>query len=221
VTAWGLERRRGGGRAGFTLVEMMLALAVLAFSLATLMTTQASTVRMMGLADEMQVAAILLRAQMQALEEELRTEGFQDSILTSRGDFRRDGFDAYEWEAIIEPVEVTDDAEDQFVANIHAELFGEGMTGEGSLTGAAAVSQFLPMIIGQVPEFINQVGQRTRKITLTITWDSRMGLMALTANQFYTVLDLEEAGMGSAAPVVDDATLMIPSGGGGNRGGRR
>lgn len=200
---------------GFTLIEIMLALAVLAFSLATLMGTQASTIRMLTVADQMQVAAILVRAQMQALEEQLRQDGFQETILTDRGDFRDEGFEEYEWESQIEPVEITDDAEDQFVANIHAELFGEGTTGEGSLSGAAAVSQFLPMIIAQVPEFINQVGQRTRKVILTITWESPMGPMSMTVSQFYTVLELEQTG-GTGEPLegaFDETALPVSPGG--------
>jgi hypothetical protein len=171
---------------------MMIALAVLAFALATLVGTQASTVRMLALADQMNVAAMLVRTRMQELEQELEEEGFEVGIETDHGDFEDDGYEDYEWLVEIEPVEITADAEDQFVANIHAELFGEGTTGEGSLSGSAAVSQYLPLIIGQVPQFINQVGERTRKITLTVSWDSLLGPQTLTVTQYYTTLEEQQ-----------------------------
>ena len=49
------------------------------------------------------------------------------------------------------------------------------------------------MIIGQVPEFINQVGERTRKIRLTVYWTALGGEQKLTVNQYYTVLRREDA----------------------------
>jgi prepilin-type N-terminal cleavage/methylation domain-containing protein len=181
-------------RDGFTLIEIMVALAVLAFSLATLMGVQALTVQKLMLADQMNIAAVLVRQKMLEVEEELRQDGFSRTISSDSGDFREAGFDLYEWDVEIEPVEITEDAEEQFVANIHGELFGEGTDGgEGSLTSSAAVSQYLPMIIAQVPHFINQVGERTRRITLVVSWESMLGPQTLTITEYFTVLDLEEA----------------------------
>lgn len=199
-----LSSARSGspGQGGFTLVETLVALAILAFSLATLMGTQAVTAQKLAMANQMTTAALLVRQQMLAIEDELRQDGASDTVDTDCGDFDEDAFEDFEWCVEIEPVEVTDDAEDQFVANIHAELFGEGAGGEGSLSGSAAVSRFLPMIIGQVPRFINQVGERTRKITLRILWESSLGPQELTVTQFFV---LEEpstvGGLESTIPV--------------------
>lgn len=189
-----MSGRRGSpaDKAGFTLVEMLIALAVLASSLAILLGSQAANVRSLELANQMHIASLLVHSQMLRVEEELRKEGFSTGITTSHGDFRDDGFDQYEWLVEIEPVEITDDASDQFVANVQAELFGDGTTGAGSLTGSAAVSQFLPMLIGYVPQLINQVGERTRKITLTVSWESPFGPQDLTVTQYFTVMNPED-----------------------------
>ena len=194
--------RAAGARDGFTLVETLVALAILAFSLATLMGTQAVTAQKLAMANQMTTAAMLVRHQMLIIEDELRDEGFSETIDTDCGDFDEDAYEDYEWCVQIEPVEITDDAEDQFVANIHAELFGEGAGGEGSLSGSAAVSRFLPMIIGQVPRFINQVGERTRKITLRILWESPLGPQELTVTQFFVLDELNTTGgLESAVPI--------------------
>ena len=188
-------------RGGFTLVEVLVAVAVLAFSLSVLMGTQSLVTQQLKLADQMYLAAILIHEQMLRIEDEIRQEGASETTDRDCGDFDEDQYEGFEWCVEIEPVEISDDAEDQFVANVHGELFGEGASGEGSLSGSAAVSRFLPMIIGQVPQFINQVGERTRKITLTIEWEGPFGEQSLTVTQYF-VLENSGSGVGldSAIP---------------------
>jgi prepilin-type N-terminal cleavage/methylation domain-containing protein len=200
------RRRLGAGRSGFTLIEMLVAFFVLATALAVLVVKQAETLRGMRLAQEMNIAAMLVRSKMMDIEQQLETEGFQSTIYTDHGDFHEMGWDNYRWEAEVEPVEIDAESQDQFVADITTELYGEGSTGEGTLSGSAAVSRYLPMIIGQVPEFINEVGERTRKIRLTVYWDTVAGEQKLTVNQYYTVLRREDAylegeGTDTAVPV--------------------
>src|SRR5262249_40753801 len=93
-------------------------------------------------------------------------------------------------------------------------LFGEGASGEGSLSGSAAVSQFLPMIIGQIPQFINQVGELTRKITLTVSWDSTMGSQTLTVTEYFVLFgeDAEVARMRAAQDAAGDLLEISPQG---------
>lgn len=185
---------------GFTLIEMLIALAILAGSFTTLLAIQGNTVQSLEKADQLQIAAMLARGKMLDVEEDLRQHGFQTGIVTDDGDFDDEGFEGFEWIVEIEPVEISDESEDQFVANIHAELFGEGATGAGSLTGSAAVSQYLPMIIGQVPRFINSVGERTRKITLTVAWECLGNPMELRVTQYFVLLARDREALEVAVP---------------------
>lgn len=205
----GRSRRSARAQGGFTLIETLVALAILAFSLATLLGTQAVTAQQLRLADQMNIASLAVHDQMLAIEDQLRSDGFQDTIVTDCGDFDEEQYAIYEWCVEIEPVEISDDAEDQFVAEIQGELFGGGATGEGSLSGSAAVSQYLPFIIGQVPRFINQVGERTRKITLEVKWESPFGEQTLTVTEYFTVMSAEET-LGDD-PIVDPVT-GLPTG---------
>jgi len=195
-------------RRGFTLIEAMTALAILAFALATLMGTQAVTTQKLALADEIHIATLLVQDQMLSVEDYLRTEGFEETIYSDCGDFEEDVYENYNWCVEIEPVEISDEAEDQFVADVSGELFGDGSTGEGALSGSAAVSQYLPMIIGQVPGFINQVGERTRRITLEVQWESTLGPQTLTVTQYFTVMDQQET--------LGNSTIQLPVGNMGN-----
>ena len=150
---------------------------------AVLLGTQASSARMSERANRMALAALLARSKMIDLEGELMSEGFSDMTETANGDFRDEGADDMEWEALIEVIEITPDAEETFNAEVYTQLFGDGEAG-GSLTGSSSVSSFLPMILAQVPEFINQVAQRARKITLVISWEEGEREMSLTVQQY-------------------------------------
>ena len=113
-------------RAGYTLMEVLVALAILAMGLTILLGTQASSARMSERANRMALAALLARSKMIDLEGELMSEGFSDMTETANGDFRDEGADDMEWEALIEVIEITPDAEETFNAEVYTQLFGDG-----------------------------------------------------------------------------------------------
>jgi general secretion pathway protein I len=100
-------------RRGFTLLEVMIALAILAVSLTILIGTQANSVHMTERASRMSSAAMLARSQMIDIEHELLSEGFSDMTEEMRGDFRDDGFDGMEWNAVVEVVELPPEASER------------------------------------------------------------------------------------------------------------
>jgi general secretion pathway protein I len=91
---------------GFTLVEVMLALAILGMGLTLLVKTLASNVSAVGDAQMMGVVANLARGKMYDVEETLRKDGFQETDQSSNGDFSEDGWPGVTWEAKVEIPEV-------------------------------------------------------------------------------------------------------------------
>ena len=177
----GLLRKRRNG--GYTLLEVMISLGILAMTLSVLLGTQSSHIILTERANSMALAALLARSKMIDIEHEQLTDGFSDMEESYDGDFRDEGFDNMTWEALVEVVEITPDAEEMFVGGIMSDLFGDGESG-GSLSGSSAVSQFLPMIVSSIPTFINEIGARVRKVTLVITWEDRGGTQSLTVQHF-------------------------------------
>ena len=57
------------------------------------------------------------------------------------------------------------------------------------------------MIIGQVPRFINSVGERTRKITLTVAWESFGIPQELRVTQYFVLLQRDREALEVAIPV--------------------
>lgn len=184
-------RRRHFTPSGFTLMEVLIAFAILAMSLAILLGTQANSVQMMERSNRMALAAMLARGQMFALEAELLREGFSTMEQREQGTFRDEGFPDVRWRAVIDVVEITGDAEQAFVEGVTSQLYGDGET-EGALSGASAVTQFLPLIIAQIPSIINDISERTRRISLTVEWDVGRGTHEFTVQQFVVNLDSED-----------------------------
>lgn len=91
---------------GFSLIEVMLALAILAMGLIILVRSVYGNVA--GAQDSfyMGIATDLARAKMYDLEELLHEEGFQETEQELEGDFSEEGWDAIKWKATIQPVEL-------------------------------------------------------------------------------------------------------------------
>lgn len=153
---------------GFTLLEVLIALAILASALTVLMGTMANSGQQAAFANDLTTSSMLARSKMIDLEYELMEEGFSTSAQTFRGNFSEEGHPAIVWEATVQPVEIPESAKEDFLGQINAQLFG-GQS-EGALKGNAAFSAMLPMLIGQLPEMINRIGQKVRRVDLVVSF---------------------------------------------------
>ncbi|MCP4447084.1 MAG: hypothetical protein GY811_17305 [Myxococcales bacterium] len=101
-----IDRRFENGQGGFTLVEVMFALSMLAGSLILLLQGAAANVRSTQEAQMMTAATELARGKMYDLEEKLLEEGFQHLDQTEEGDFKEEGWPQIRWEAEITKIEI-------------------------------------------------------------------------------------------------------------------
>lgn len=192
---------------GFTLLELMIAIFILALSVTILLGTQNTSMRMMGYANNTAVVTMLTRAKMQDIEYEVQRqiadEGIkEDFVETLDGDFRDEGYDDIYWSALIQSIELSDDAANNFVESVTNQIYGSGDEG-GTLSGNTTITQFLPMMVSFLPTIINQLGKRIRKITLTTTWDYLGVEQTLTVSQFVVVLEVDAASGASGSSVTN------------------
>ena len=189
-------------RRGFTLLEMMVAIFILATSMAILLGTQSTSMRLMGYANNTSVITMLTRSKMQDIEYEvLRTikdEGVkEDYVEKYDGDFSDEGYDDITWEAVVQSIELSDEASNDFVEKVTNQLYGTGDE-TGTLSGNTTITQFLPMMVSFMPTIINQLGKRIRRITLTTTWDYLGDVQTLTVSQFVVILEADASVSGSS-----------------------
>ncbi|RAL22818.1 hypothetical protein DL240_07955 [Lujinxingia litoralis] len=163
-----INRRRTSR--GFTLVEVLIALAILASALTILMGTVSQSGQQSVYASRLTTASLLARGKMVDLEYVLKEEGFNASQRQFSGDFSREGYPDLRWEATVDPVEIPPEVEETFMAQVNSQLFG-GVDSQGAMQGNAAFSAALPVLMAQIPVFVNQVGERVRRINLKVYFD--------------------------------------------------
>jgi general secretion pathway protein I len=214
--------RRTLRRAGLTLVEVMIALAILGMALVLLIKSVATNIAASSSSYYMGVVADLSRGKMYDLEEQLLDEGFQEGVQEEEGDFDDEGYPRIKWKAIIEPAELPTYDKLMALANGGAGA-GSGSGGEDG-DGTAATDKFQSSALGgmmsmfgggggaadsaqgaQTGGFIqaqytliqNVLKASVRRITLTVSWST--GIHDEQVDFILYVTD--PAGMQKALPI--------------------
>jgi general secretion pathway protein I len=91
---------------GFSLIEVMVALAVLALSMGVLLQANVTTIASVDRIDGMTQATLLARSKMLDIERKLYKEGFKADAEELKGTFEEEGHSEIKWEASIKPVKV-------------------------------------------------------------------------------------------------------------------
>jgi len=135
--------------AGFTLLEVMFALTILAIGLTWMLKATASSVRNATESRSYDSVTELARSKMLDIEEQLLKDGFQETEQGSEGDFSDEGWPAMSWVAVVEKAKLPSlervqamqaEAENAAAAAAQAEAAGAGSgSGLGSGTNAAVL----------------------------------------------------------------------------------
>lgn len=167
---------RRARRGGFSLLEVMVALAILAVALVILLEVSTRNVRSAHEVKMLTIATELARGKMLDIEEDLLHEGFQEMVETLEGDFDEEGYPKFTWEAAIEKVELPE------AGDLAA---GAQQTGEPGAEGDSPLAGFMPMtgtsqdatamagtgqVLAMFPLFKPVLEQAIRKVTLTVKW---------------------------------------------------
>ena len=173
---------RRASASGFTLLEVMIALAILGAGLTVLLSATAANVAKSLRAQDLAIGAELGRGKMYDLEEELLEEGFQELNQEREGDFSDEGWPDVTWKAEIVKIELPsiealaagsgeddeggEDGAPGVGGGLLGGVLGGGLGGEDSQGTAAGASMF-----GALYEPIRNVAEMAvRKVTLTVTW---------------------------------------------------
>lgn len=123
---------------GFTLVEVMMALAILGFGLTVLIKSAAGNIASAQQAHMMGVVTDLARAKMYDIEETLLKDGFSDTEQHEEDQsFTDEGWPLIHYSYKVEEVELPGFDQLQALAKGHAEKTGSGSAGLGSGSGSA------------------------------------------------------------------------------------
>lgn len=177
---------------GFTLIEVVLALAILAITLMVLLEVQADNLSAASRARGLTIASLLARSKMIDIEQHLFDEGFQVNDESEEGDFDDEGQPDFKWSYTIGEVEL--DLSD--LGNLCGG-FGEEGGDEGDC------SLMLGGLGGAVETFTAELGNSMRLVELQVSWPEgkfteSMQLNAIVTREDFSFAPLAATGMQEA-----------------------
>jgi general secretion pathway protein I len=219
---------------GFTLLEVMISLAILAVSLVAISDLNGGAVQMHAYARRATEATLLLKGKMLDIEDELQKNGFSDFNDEKHGDFQDEGANDYAWSAEILKPDV------QLDATQLTNLLGGGSANGGGIGGAAGAlaqslggggqpgaqpygSQNTPsgpqsqalggpaagLFGSQMTTFIETLKKSVREVRLSVSWQDGKERKKVEASQIIVILP-ETVGQSGDAPNNGAGTATNP-----------
>ncbi len=192
-------------RRGFTLLEVMISLSILAVALVAISDLNGGAVAMHAYGRRATEATLLLKGKMLDIEDELQKNGFSDFSDEKHGIFEDEGAPAYSWSAeILKPDVQLDPAQLMGMLGVGGD---NKQQQKGGLAGAAsALAQQLGggappggassmmggplagVLQGQAKTFIEQLKKSVREVRLTVSWKDGSSERNVSASQMIVIL---------------------------------
>jgi general secretion pathway protein I len=161
-------------RRAFTLLEVMVAVGILAFALISISEIVGGALRSQALSRDLQVATLLARGKLSELTEKYERVGFKLGGDEEDGSFDEEGQPRFKWKSkVIEPSSTLDarslattlmgggSVQDLFAPKADAD--GRAVVNPTAVAMAAAVEQ-------QVAVFAESIKKGVRELRLTVSW---------------------------------------------------
>ncbi|MHB8875177.1 MAG: type IV pilus modification PilV family protein [Myxococcaceae bacterium] len=184
---------RANRAGGFSLLEVVVALAILALSLMAIFDLNAGAVASHAYVKRLTIATLLARSKMTDIEQNLYDKGFSNDDEEDSGDFSDEGWGSFKWRAKIIAPKTDGMSPQQLIGGLfNLPMGGEGKDGEdpmGGLAslfmgggggdksgggdaagGLAAMGPMAGMIQGQFTQMVDQLTKAVREVHLTVTW---------------------------------------------------
>ena len=203
-------------RSGFTLLEVMVALAVLAGALMALADLSGSALRNFGYARDLSVATLLARGKLAEIEEKYEDAGFTDFDEAENGTFADQGHPGIRWSLELKRPDGTMSAQQLLGAFLGSggddvgtqELLGKllgGSADDGGKggPGASAPGGLLGGVLQtQLTAFAEQLKKSVRLAVLKISWKDGKTEHAFDVSTYMVVLNPKAPG-GARGPNPD------------------
>lgn len=181
--------RPGAGRRlrrGFTLLEVMVALAILAGSMLAISQMTSAALRNHARAARLEVATLLARGKLAGLQDGFDKDGFRDFDQTDEGTFEDDGHPEVHWklEVLRPQVELGPDqilavltgaaGEGQDKVDLATLLGSRSQDASGKDSGIQTLFPQAAALTGMLQAQLTQIGEQIKKglreIRLTVSW---------------------------------------------------
>lgn len=156
---------------GFTLLEVMVALGILAGSLLAISDVVGGALRNHARAQRLEVATLLARGKMAALQDELPEKGLRDFDQTEEGSFEDEGHPEIAWkvEVVVPKLGLGPDAILKALTGKGLDELMQRQAGEGQPLPAQA-AMAAPMLQQLLTAAGEQIKKGVREVRLTVSW---------------------------------------------------
>jgi general secretion pathway protein I len=205
--------RRGGG---FTLLEVMVALVVLAGSLMAVADLSGNALRNYVYARDLSVATLLARGKMAEMEEKYEDVGFTDFDQSEDGNFSDQGQPGMRWK--LELRKPTSDLTPEKILGAFLgggdgdtgtqEMLGNLLGGQGGGSSKGGPSAGTPggllggVLQGQIKAFTEEIKNGVRRVSLRVSWKDGKIENGFEVSTYWVVLHPKAAG-GARGPDPD------------------
>ena len=205
-----MRLRNSKRKKGFTLLEVMMAMAILILALAALFGHEGVAIQMSDYSNKMSQAVMLGQGKMLDVQHKMVSDSIDIFDNCEEGDFRDVQMPRFSWKACTYKLEIEDGATEAITNQVMSMLGAQGgglnpgmmqgaaaAAGQGGQLGQAAGS--LLGAIQMVPFFLQQLEDKVRKIRLEISWTDAVDERVIVFERFYTNLGI---GNQAAPPVL-------------------
>jgi prepilin-type N-terminal cleavage/methylation domain-containing protein len=157
---------------GFSLLEVMVAIAIMALSLVVIVRITSMNVRAAAHARMVTAATFLARGKLAAVEDDIISLGFTDSDEEDSGDFSDEGpgYNKFRWETNIERVELPTDVAQQ-AQQAASDKTMEAQTGTSTNPMAAMAGMMGGFMSSLIEPVRIGLQESVRRVTVKVMWD--------------------------------------------------
>lgn len=155
---------------GFTLLEVMVAIAVLAVAMSAIVGVNVGAMAMTSRTKGYTIAPLLARSKMIDVEESIREKGFPDFDEREEGDFAEEGYPAITWSSEVLKIKLP--APDLSGGADLGGALGKltGNTAGGESLGIGPMGGDASMLMSGLPMIMDQLEKAIREVRVTVTW---------------------------------------------------
>jgi general secretion pathway protein I len=180
--------------AGFTLLEVVVAVAILAISLTVFLQSEAASLANAGRARDLTIATLLARSKMIDIQQHIVSEGFITGDVEDEGNFRDEGHEEITWHCTISEIELDLTSLDSLMSKIAGDDKAQG-----------TMTSMISGLAGSMQGLTTQMAQSLRAAELTVTWPTGAFKESMHVHAILTREDFGQ-GAGSSGAVPAAAT---------------
>ena len=199
---------------GFSLLEILIAMAILSFSLVALFGHQGVIIQSIDYSNRVSQAIFLLEGKLLDVKHKILSDSVDIYDNCEEGDFKDEGFRGrgvheYRWKVCAFKLEIQEGASEQLTERLSSLLMGAGDggglgglgglggfggNGNDPMAGLERAQGQIAMASGMIPTFLQQLEDQIRKVQIEVSWRDQTQTRKVLLERFVTSLGSDSSG---------------------------